>query len=108
MYVGGLYLALHAGVLLLMCVFTFAGGVYPGSMVFIVPALGVCSGYWIFRRKFSWWRNSIIAVSVILLLAIIFTAVYVAPKMDDLKHHKFLQQNDQLLKTQSGESESNE
>lgn len=90
-YFGWLYLAVHTALFFLMCIFTVAGDAYPGAIVFIVPAFGVCSGYWIIRRNFCWWRNIIVVASITLSVAIVFTSVYLAPKMDHLKHQKFLE-----------------
>ena len=62
----------------------------PGFLVFILPVTGIFSGYWMKISKYGWWRLVIIISSLALSSAIIFTAIFIAPEMEQIKQKKSL------------------
>ncbi|MDD3846907.1 MAG: ankyrin repeat domain-containing protein [Syntrophorhabdaceae bacterium] len=89
---GFVYFLLSCIICVVMCVFAIRAmmktGMSPGFVVFILPLIGIFSGYWIWTARYGWWRMSIIAVSLLLTLAIAFTAIFIAPKMGKHSHNK--------------------
>lgn len=87
---GSVYFFLNCIIFVVMFVFAIQAliktDMSPGFVVFILPLIGILSGYWIWTAKYGWWRMLIIAVSLLLTLAIAFTAVFIAPKME--QHNK--------------------
>lgn len=61
----------------------------PGFIVFILPLIGIFSGYWMRNGKYGWWRILIISVSLLLSVSIVFTAIFISPKMEQHKQQKF-------------------
>jgi len=62
----------------------------PGFIVLILPVIGIFAGYWMRYGKYGWWRVLIILISLSLSIAIVFTAVFISPKLEQQKHQKFL------------------
>lgn len=61
----------------------------PGFVVFLLPLIGIFSGYWMRTGKYGWWRIVIITASLLITMAILFTAIFVAPGMEKHKQNKF-------------------
>lgn len=61
----------------------------PGYVLGILPLLGIFSGYWMRIGKYGWWRILTIIVSLSLFVSILFTAIFIAPKMEQSKKDKF-------------------
>lgn len=57
--------------------------------VFILPLSGIFTGYWIRKEKYGWWRGIIMAINIMLTFAILFTAVFISPKLESVKQKKF-------------------
>lgn len=78
-------------VILIMAVYTMikTPQFTPGWIFLIFPTAGMFSGYWMRIGKYGWWRILIIAVSLLLTAAVAFTAIFVAPKMEEMKKAKF-------------------
>jgi hypothetical protein len=64
----------------------------PGFIVLLLPIVGIFSGYWMRYGKYGWWRILIISISLFLSIAIVFTAIFISPKLEQQKHQKFLAQ----------------
>jgi hypothetical protein len=60
-----------------------------GYLAFLLPLAGVFAGYWIRKEKYGWWRSMIIGINIFLTAAILFTAIFISPKMQTLKQNKF-------------------
>ncbi|MFH2058964.1 MAG: ankyrin repeat domain-containing protein [Pseudomonadota bacterium] len=61
----------------------------PGFIIFILPLIGIFSGYWMRKGKYGWWRILIISVSLLLSVSIVYTAIFISPKMEQHKQQKF-------------------
>ncbi|MBU1344390.1 MAG: hypothetical protein KKE44_19305 [Proteobacteria bacterium] len=90
---GVVYFLLNCIICVVMCIFAVQAwmttGMSPGYVVFIIPLMGMFSGYWIRIGKFGWWRSLVIAGSFLILTAILLTAIFISPKMELLKQKKF-------------------
>lgn len=90
---GSIYFLLNCIICAVMCIFTIHAMIKtemsPGFVVFILPLIGIFSGYWMRTGKYGWWRILIIAVSLLLTVAIAFTAIFISPKLEKLKQKKF-------------------
>jgi len=60
----------------------------PGYIVAILPLSGIFSGYWIRIGKYGWWRVLIIFISISLSTFILFMAIFIVPKMEQVKEEK--------------------
>lgn len=58
-------------------------------LLMLFPFLGVAAGYWIWKSKYNWWRLGVICLSILITFSILFTAIFIAPKLDDLKQKKY-------------------
>ena len=56
--------------------------------VFLLPMAGMFTGFWIYKGKYGWWRILVMTVNILLTFAILFTAVFISPKLDDVKQKK--------------------
>jgi hypothetical protein len=59
-----------------------------GYLIFLLPLAGIFTGYWIRKERYGWWRSMIIGVNIFLTLAVLFTAIFISPKMQMLKQNK--------------------
>lgn len=48
---------------------------FPRPIFFIVPAIGILSGYWIHKLRFGWWRSLVIVLSLLCSVAFLFISV---------------------------------
>ena len=95
--VGLLYLVGHSIVFITVGILIFSARqnapANPGYILILFPALGIFAGYCIWKGKYSWWRNIIIGVSLLILGVVLFIAFVAAPTME--KIHK----EDAILET---------
>ena len=89
---GFVYIFLNCVVFIVMFIFAIHAkmktNMGPGFLVFILPVTGIFSGYWMKISKYGWWRLVIIISSLTLSSAIIFTAIFIAPEMEQIKQKK--------------------
>jgi len=66
--VGFVYIFLNCVVFLVMFIFAIHAkmktNMGPGFLVFILPVMGIFSGYWMRISKYGWWRLVIIISSI--------------------------------------------
>lgn len=90
---GFVYLLLNCVAFIVMFIFAIHAkmktNMSPGYVVATLPLIGIFSGYWMRTGKYGWWRLVVIIVSLSLSVAIIFTAIFIAPQMEQLKQKKF-------------------
>jgi len=90
---GSIYLFLNCIICVVMGIFAIRAfmttNMSPGFVVFILPLIGIFSGYWMRTGKYGWWRVLIITISCLFTVAIVFTAIFIAPKMNQHKQNKF-------------------
>jgi len=90
---GLVYSLLNVVLLIVMCIFAIHAkmktNMSPGYVVAILPLTGIFSGYWMRIGKYGWWRALIIFVSLSVSTLIVFTAIFIAPKMEQVKKNKF-------------------
>ena len=90
---GFLYFLLNGLILIVMGIFAVHAKIKtnmsPGYIVAILPLLGVFSGYWMRIGKYGWWRILIIIISFSFSGAILLTAIFISPKLEQVKKEKF-------------------
>lgn len=82
---GFLYLIVHAIVVIAVTIFIFEARANapanPGFILILIPALGVFAGYYIWKGQYNWWRNIIIAISVLIMGVVLFIALVATPEI---------------------------
>jgi len=90
---GLIYFLLNCVILIVMCILAIHAkmktNMSPGFVLAIPPLIGIFSGYWMRIEKYGWWRISIIIISLVLSSFILFTTIFIAPKMEQIKQDKF-------------------
>ena len=98
---GFVYFLLNVVLMVVMGIFAIQAMIKtdmsPGFVVFILPLMGMFSGYWMQTGRYGWWRISIIAVSLSLSVAIAFIAIFVAPEMEKHNQNKVKNTNEAVL-----------
>ncbi len=87
---GFLYLVVHGIVVVAVGILILSARqnapANPGYILILMPALGAFAGYFIWKGQYDWWRNIIIAMSLVVWGVVLFTALIAAPQME--KIHK--------------------
>ncbi len=90
---GFVYFLLNCVVFIVMCILAthakMKTNMSPGYVVFTLPLIGIFAGYWMRIGKYGWWRILLIVFSFLCTAAILFTAIFIGPKMEQLKKAKF-------------------
>ena len=106
-WLGTTYLLVNAIILIVLTILFFQSQATDSltniTTILTMPVAGIVSGYWLRLNTISWWKIIIIVLSLFISLAVLFTAIFISPKLDKLKQNKYKQ--NLKIKTDNQESE---